>query len=353
MQSSNSGSDCSSSGDEGASIFLLHSVLGSLLASGEARFDEHASKGNYANDESTGGLVAPYWSRRDSFRRDLGERMPEAADSKEFFGKSLQWTMPEAAKSKEFFGKRLHHPISHMREFCDNPALAGRMTRLMLENLDAKEMRKILSSTSALHAIKVALTALETGEVANSDLQRVPQLKGHNTDVHQELSLCNQESSLGTFAHIARTLVKCRNVFGSLYDDKPALQLSFLKMFRQPFFDHYLQKPARFFLLAYDSLLRFQELAHPSLLVLVALHFNARRYRNKPPPTLPFSLIHLKFHPLQLQRFLQGFVIAAAGKLVAPARADPASVRYWSHCIFERVMRGFLARVTVRLQAVL
>jgi hypothetical protein len=314
--------------DEGASRFLLQSVLGSLLASGAARFDEHVSKGNYANDENTGRaglLVAPFWLTR--------------------------WRMPEVADSKEFFGKRLHHLISHMREYCDNPDVTGRMTRLMLENLGADDMQNILSSTSALHTIKVALTALETGSVAKSDLQRAPQLKGRNADVTQALSLCNQESDLGTFAHFATTtLVKCRNVFGSLYDDKPAVQLT---LYRKHAFDHYLQKPACFFLKAHDSLVRFQELARPSLLVLAARHFNARRARDQPPLTLPFSLIHFKFQPLQLQRFLRGFVISAADALVAPARADPATVRYWSHCIFERVMSGFLARVTVRRQAAL
>jgi hypothetical protein len=53
-----------------------------------------------------------------------------------------------------------------MREYCDNPALAERIARLMLENLGAEKMQNILSSSSALHAIKVALVARETGSVA-------------------------------------------------------------------------------------------------------------------------------------------------------------------------------------------
>jgi hypothetical protein len=48
-------------------------------------------------------------------------------------------------------------------------------------------------------------------------------------------------------------------------------------------------------------------------------------------------------------------VISAADALVVDASVwmHAATLGYWNHCTFERVMSGFFARVTVRRQAAL
>ncbi len=113
-------------------------------------------------------------------------------------------------------------------------------------------------------------------------------------------------------------------------------------------FDHYLGKMVLFadhrrVLLSMDELLLPRDLVH------AAMFFHAQ-YLRRPPPRLP-RYLQLQFPPLQLQRFLRGCVLAAAHALVTPPayeRVDPAAWR-WSHCIFVRVMSGFVRRAEVRL----
>ncbi len=115
-------------------------------------------------------------------------------------------------------------------------------------------------------------------------------------------------------------------------------------------FDHYLGKIVQFFFHGRFPLSQACcDLLLPRELVCMALCIHAQRSL-QPPPPLP-SYMQLRFRPLQLQRFLRGFVFAASHALVTP----PASVlvhartksRYIER-IFVRVMSGFVARAEVR-----
>ena len=132
--------------------------------------------------------------------------------------------------------------------------------------------------------------------------------------------------------------------------DAPGVDLDFQYM------DHYLCRmmPIVLFINHRRVLVNVDQLLYPRDLVHAAVFFHAQRSR-RPPPRLP-CYMQLKFHPLQLQRFLRSCVLATVHALVTP----PANVCRLVHartrsrcfdCIFVRVMSGFAARAEVRRQA--
>jgi hypothetical protein len=123
------------------------------------------------------------------------------------------------------------------------------------------------------------------------------------------------------------------------------------------YFDYYLGRmmPIVSFFNHRRFIVSLDELSLSCHLICTALCLHAKRLSEPRRDFPPCSFMQLQFPPLQLQRFLRGFVLATAHRLVTP----PASVfrlvhartkSRWMDRIFVRVMSGFVRKAEVRWQ---
>ncbi len=116
------------------------------------------------------------------------------------------------------------------------------------------------------------------------------------------------------------------------------------------YYDHYLGKYSCF--LSHQRVVfSMKELLNPCELVYSAVCMRALAQRARGPLHRSLCFTQLEFRPLQLQRYLRGFVIFTAYGLVALPASWRVEEERWVDLIFMRVMRGFAGRAEVRLQA--
>jgi hypothetical protein len=124
--------------------------------------------------------------------------------------------------------------------------------------------------------------------------------------------------------------------------------MQMLHNFRHHFyFDHYLGKHADFPVNG-AALLRLDEISRPRILAHVALWIDARVFLDRQLPFPSDTPLVTVFLPVQLRRFLRGFVDAAAEKLVGKDHSTPS---YWIQCkkrMCYRVIGGYFSSVEVR-----
>jgi hypothetical protein len=118
------------------------------------------------------------------------------------------------------------------------------------------------------------------------------------------------------------------------------------------YYDHYLGKHTCSITQG-RLLFSLKEILNLRELVCAALYERAQR-SHRPQQRLP-CYTHLEYGPLQLQRFLRGFVTVAARGLVTARglveQRPKGPCNNWTDLVFMRVMSGFFGRAEVHMHA--